>query len=237
MNYIFKSNRHTNQRTSPANGFTIVEILVVIAVIGILVTIGAFAYNNAQKNSRDQKRTSDIAVLKSALEKYYDTNGEYPSGCSIGGTYPTCLVSEYPYLLTTSGQVSIFDNRFNAAQLSDILGTKLTDTFGDPKTPANIMPLQVASGTNAPYGYFYMGGFKQHPGYGSLVKTYGLTSLTLTQFGCSSINFTLDGATGEGATYIVGYYNELNKQWVYSTGQHGQPFTTSDASPSCTLPK
>ena len=61
------------------SGFTVVELLVVIIVIGILSTIGYVSYSRVQISSRDTERSSKIAILAEALEKYYDENGEYPS--------------------------------------------------------------------------------------------------------------------------------------------------------------
>jgi type IV pilus assembly protein PilE len=63
------------------SGFTIVELLVVIAVIGILTTIGIMSFTRYQASSRDTQRSSRTTLIAEALEKYYDKNGEYPS-CS-----------------------------------------------------------------------------------------------------------------------------------------------------------
>jgi len=63
------------------SGFTIVELLVVIAVIGILTTISLISFTRYQADSRDTQRSSKTTILAEALEKYYDKNGEYP-GCS-----------------------------------------------------------------------------------------------------------------------------------------------------------
>jgi prepilin-type N-terminal cleavage/methylation domain-containing protein len=64
-----------------SRGFTIVELLVVIAVIGILTTISVVGYNRYQANSRDTQRAAKVTAIAEALEKYYDQHGEYP-GCS-----------------------------------------------------------------------------------------------------------------------------------------------------------
>ena len=61
------------------NGFTMIEILIVIAVIGILSTIGTISFSKIQTSSRDTQRLSKVTVIAEALEKYYDQNGEYPS--------------------------------------------------------------------------------------------------------------------------------------------------------------
>ncbi|HRN97620.1 MAG TPA: prepilin-type N-terminal cleavage/methylation domain-containing protein [Candidatus Saccharibacteria bacterium] len=60
-------------------GFTMIEILVVVAVIGILSTIGVVAFTKVQTDSRDSQRSSRVTVISEALEKYYQQNGEYPS--------------------------------------------------------------------------------------------------------------------------------------------------------------
>lgn len=62
-------------------GFTTIELLVVIAVIGILSTVGIISYNKYRSNSRDSQRQSQSTVISEALEKYYESNGEYP-GCT-----------------------------------------------------------------------------------------------------------------------------------------------------------
>lgn len=59
-------------------GFTIVELLVVIVVIGILAAITIVAYNGIQNRARDTDRMSDINAIRKALEVYKSFNGEYP---------------------------------------------------------------------------------------------------------------------------------------------------------------
>ena len=45
-------------------GFTIVELLIVIVVIGILAAITVVAFNGVQRKARDTDRKSDVASLK-----------------------------------------------------------------------------------------------------------------------------------------------------------------------------
>lgn len=62
-------------------GFTIVELLIVIVVIGILASITVVAYNGIQKRALDTRRKSDIASIQKALEQYAAVNdGQYPTG-------------------------------------------------------------------------------------------------------------------------------------------------------------
>ena len=62
------------------SGFTIVELLVVVAITGILLAIGIPSLNNSREKSRDTARISDINQLEFALEVYYEANGQYPQG-------------------------------------------------------------------------------------------------------------------------------------------------------------
>lgn len=67
-------------------GFTIVELLIVIVVIGILAALVLNAFSNAQAQARDGKRKDDIAALAKALELYYLDHGQYPT--ATGSTTP-----------------------------------------------------------------------------------------------------------------------------------------------------
>ena len=62
------------------NGFTLVELLVVISVIGILASIALVSFGPAQKQARDTQRKSDIRQYQSSLENFANKgNGLYPS--------------------------------------------------------------------------------------------------------------------------------------------------------------
>ncbi len=72
-------------------GFTIVELMVVIGIIGVLTTLGFISFNSIQSNVRDSQRASRVKIISEALEKYYDKNGEYPS-CSAMAQTPNTVV-------------------------------------------------------------------------------------------------------------------------------------------------
>jgi len=75
------------------HGFTIVELLIVIVVIGILAAISLVAYSGVQQRGRDSARLSDLSKITKALEMYRTDNGSYPS-CS-GGTYQPGTASSF----------------------------------------------------------------------------------------------------------------------------------------------
>jgi type IV pilus assembly protein PilA len=73
-------------------GFTIVELLIVIVVIGILAALVLNAFSGVQAKARDTKRQTDIRAIASQLEAGYNGSpsgypaGSYPSNSSGGVT-------------------------------------------------------------------------------------------------------------------------------------------------------
>ncbi len=93
--------RKTKQQSQ---GFTIVELLIVIVVIAILAAITVVAYNGIQQRARDAQRQSDIVTIKKALELYYTANNRYPAGSgstSINGAWSTTADASWANLQTT----------------------------------------------------------------------------------------------------------------------------------------
>lgn len=60
-------------------GFTIVELLIVIVVIGILAAITIVAYNGIQQRSRDAIRVSDLKNIQKSLELFNVDQGRFPA--------------------------------------------------------------------------------------------------------------------------------------------------------------
>lgn len=55
-------------------GFTLIELMVVVAIIGILMAAGILAFSNAQQNARDSRRRADIDAMSKAMKQYYQNN-------------------------------------------------------------------------------------------------------------------------------------------------------------------
>lgn len=58
--------------------FTLVELLVVVAIIGILATVVIMNVSGVQAKSRDAKRKSDVVTIKKSIDSFYIDNHRYP---------------------------------------------------------------------------------------------------------------------------------------------------------------
>lgn len=67
------------QRSQANKGFTLVELLVTIAIIGILAAVLVANLVGARGRARDASRKEGITQLKTALRLYYNDNQEYPA--------------------------------------------------------------------------------------------------------------------------------------------------------------
>ncbi len=71
-----------------SSGFTIVELLIVIVVIGILAAITIVAYSNIQQRARDSVRAQDLSSIKQALLLYNTDHGGVLATSTYGGNGP-----------------------------------------------------------------------------------------------------------------------------------------------------
>lgn len=59
-------------------GFTLIEILIVVAIIAILASIVLVGLGPTQQSGRDARRLSDLHEVQNGLELYYNSCGYYP---------------------------------------------------------------------------------------------------------------------------------------------------------------
>ncbi|MBK6853861.1 MAG: prepilin-type N-terminal cleavage/methylation domain-containing protein [Burkholderiales bacterium] len=59
-------------------GFTMIELIVVMAVIGLLLSIAVPRYLTALDRGKAQVQQQNLALMREAIDKYYGDNGRYP---------------------------------------------------------------------------------------------------------------------------------------------------------------
>lgn len=123
---------HLKVRSSQSKahrGFTLIEILVVVAIIGILASIILVGVGSFRARGRDTRRIADLRETQNALELYFTKNGLYPdvnswsalTSALIGGligvnSIPNDPTSGWNYAYCRSGT----DQYVLAAYLEDI---------------------------------------------------------------------------------------------------------------------
>lgn len=85
-------------RLREKKGFTLLELLIVIVIIGILALIIVPGLASGPKRARDAQRKTDLRAVKNALETYYNDNNSYPTGAysGLGSTLVTAYLPSLP---------------------------------------------------------------------------------------------------------------------------------------------
>jgi general secretion pathway protein G len=67
------------RKRSIASGFTMIELLIVIALIMILATMGMAQYKSSVTHSKEAVLSEDLFRMRDAIDQYFADKGQYPS--------------------------------------------------------------------------------------------------------------------------------------------------------------
>ncbi len=153
------SNEERHTRRLSKLGFTIIELLIVIAVIGILASIVVVGVNQGRAAAQDARRKSDLENIKTLLTLYAQDYGDYVgagSGCGSSGSGN----GWFNYTNGTSYLKSIMqcliDKGFASQEIIDPTGgrssTASTETFAYMKYTCSAGTYLYAKLKTLPYG-------------------------------------------------------------------------------------
>lgn len=148
-----------NQR----KGFTLIEMLIVIAIIGILASILLVGLGTFRGRGRDARRISDLRQVQNALELYFNQTGAYPLTMDwaslrttlVGGNIGVSTIANDPTAARSYGYCSDGTKYVLEAVLEDAANPTLKDQENTAFSCApNAIPATAChDGSNGTGGY------------------------------------------------------------------------------------
>ena len=89
---------------APSAGFTLIEVLISTAIIGILSALAFPAYTDHVRRGHAAEAAAALATLRVSLEQYYQDNRRYGAGGGCGVTLPSTREFSYRCKTATDGQ-------------------------------------------------------------------------------------------------------------------------------------
>lgn len=133
-------------------GFSLIELLVVISIIGVLTAIFMMNLVGARERGRDSQKIQDLNNLKGALRLYYNDNNSYPPGNKC----TTCLnsvLSDYTSGVLGVGYTYTMSDGGNGFLLTVGLESGAGNEDINSQTKCGIPPVEIKDGVYAVCAY------------------------------------------------------------------------------------
>lgn len=197
-------------------GFTLVELLVVIAVIGVLVSLLLPAVQAARESARRSQCSNNMKQIALAVHQYHDANKSLPLASIWMTKYYSAFTAILPYM-EQKGLYKLYDVKrsafdpHNAGVVQQRVSMYLCPSMLLPRT----VPLMTAGETGAPGSYAVNAGSKS----GWLSPQNGAFTFD-TEFG-TNFSMIKDGLS---KTLMIGEldYSLKNYMWSSSSAMAGQ---------------
>ncbi|TAH34189.1 type II secretion system protein [Candidatus Saccharibacteria bacterium] len=153
------------QKLKDQKGFTIIEVLIVLAIAGLILLIVFLAVPALQRNSRNTARKNDVSNILGGLSEYTNNqNGTLPASCTVGNCGTAQWLTNAKVGTIDTAQVA-FTNRTTAGTVTaptaldavslanfsvcDSTGTASTASNASKRSVVAVYLVETGSGTQA----------------------------------------------------------------------------------------
>jgi len=131
-----------SHRPNDSSGFTLLELIVVMTLIGLLVGIALPAYRDATKRAKEATLAQDLARMREAIDEYHTDKGEYPPALEdlvtagylralpvdpITDSADTWVIDYAPWEMVEEGQIAGVFNVRSGAEGTALDGTTYSE--------------------------------------------------------------------------------------------------------------
>ncbi len=148
------------------HGFTLIEVLTVVAIIGLLSSVILVGLGSFRARARDARRIADLRTVQTSLELYYTKLSQYPQdlawdalqGELVNANVGVTKISKDPLTARSGYDQYAFDSSSDRqsyvlrAQLEDANNPALTDSFhGFTGSPIPGITIDCSNSPSKPY--------------------------------------------------------------------------------------
>jgi len=80
---MIRLQRYLKARRGGARGFTLLELIIVVAIIGILATIAMPALKDMPRRANESVLKTNLRTLRDLIDQYYGDQGHYPETLEV----------------------------------------------------------------------------------------------------------------------------------------------------------
>jgi prepilin-type N-terminal cleavage/methylation domain-containing protein len=131
----------------PPRGFTLVEIMIVVVIIGLLAALAIPAFQRVQRASKNARVVNDFRIFAQSFEIYNTQNGFWPNNTGAGAipNAPVSMAGDFKtsvWQATTSiGGRWNWDNSFTSS--GGLAGISISDAVGNPITASDAQLAEI----------------------------------------------------------------------------------------------